>query len=49
MYNYSKTPSRGARDFLLDVDGLYLYMGSLLRADKCAPYCTLHEQCIECV
>jgi hypothetical protein len=34
LYNYSKTPSRGARDFLVEADGVYLYTGTLLRADK---------------
>lgn len=34
IYNYSKTASRGAKDFLLEVDGLYLHMGTLLRADR---------------
>lgn len=34
LYNYSKTPSRGARDYLVETDGLYLYQGTLARADK---------------
>ena len=34
LFNYSKTLSRGVRDFQVEVDSLYLYMGSLLRADR---------------
>lgn len=34
IYNYSKSPTRGVRDFGLDVDGRLLYMGSLSAADK---------------
>lgn len=29
IYNYSKTPARGARDFSIEVDGRLLYMGTV--------------------
>ena len=34
FYNYSKTVSRGVRDFSVELDGCLLHMGSLLRADR---------------
>jgi hypothetical protein len=34
FYNYSKNVARGVRDFLIEVDGLSLYMGTLVRADR---------------
>lgn len=34
IFNYSKTPARGVRDFGLEVDGRLLFMGTLVAADK---------------
>lgn len=34
IWNYSKNPHRGARDFSLLVDGKYVFMGALLRSDE---------------
>lgn len=32
LYNYSKNPGRGARDFSIEVDDRLLYMGTIAAA-----------------